>query len=105
MAENSLPVIKKINTPMKIAKDFYMLDILFILVYMVVMIQFETYVHPWLKYPYYILNLIWAIHLTGKSKYNKGKRNWQTILYWLTMDKTVYHSESTVKKEIRGEKI
>lgn len=96
-------VIKQIKTPIKISKSFYLFDIAFILIYVAIWLQAASFVHEWLYYPYLANCVAWGIFFTKKSSLNKGKRNWQSILYYAFKSNVIYESRQRLHITPKGE--
>lgn len=96
-------VIKQIKTPMKISKFFYMFDIAFILIYAATGLQLSSFVHDWLYYPYIANCILWGIFFTRKSSFNKDKRKWQSLLFYLFKAKYNYRSQQHIQIAPKGE--
>lgn len=101
--EGNLPTIKKIKTPIQIFKNIYMFDLIFLLLWILLALQLEALISPYLKYPYYIATIAWGFFLTRESQSNQGKRNWQSIIFYLIRDTGTYTDETYTDKQTKGE--
>ena len=95
--------IKEIKTPVKVSAKIYLFDLAFVIIFAFIFYQLRFLVSDYLKYPYLALCIIWGIVLTMPSKYNKGKRNYQTLLYFVFRRKVTYQDISECQKKTKGE--
>lgn len=83
--------IQELDTPTKIYKHFYLFDLGFVMIYFFVfMLIGQGRVHPALSIPYYCFNAVIAIILTMRSPWNRGKRIFHSIYFFICKDRCVY---------------
>lgn len=83
-------VTQNIESPNRVAKFLYVFDFFFVIGYMGVTFALASIVHEKLHIPFYIFSFLLAIFLTSKSTYNKGRRNYESILLMLQKDILIY---------------
>lgn len=74
----------------KVHGNIYLFDLFFILIYFSVAAMLGSAVSSTLRIPYYIFNVICAMWLTMKSRSNRCRRNYESIILFLRRDKNVY---------------
>lgn len=99
---NTFISIKEIKTPVKLSAKIYLYDFIFVCVYSVIMYQLRFLVSDYLDYVYLGFCAIWGIFFTMPSKYNKGKRNWQTLFLFIVHNQTTYVNICECNKKIQG---
>lgn len=92
-------VTQNIESPNKVAKYLYVFDFFFLIAYMGVTFALASLVHSKLHIIYYIFSFLMAIFLTSKSTYNKGRRNYESILLMLQKDILIYKPYISKEKE------
>lgn len=102
--DKSFVSIKEIKTPAKISSRIYFMDLIFIFAFSFIMFQFKFLVSPYFEHLYLIICVLWGFILTMPSRFNKGKKNWQTVIFFFIRNQTCYTDISECKKKIRGEK-
>ncbi len=85
-------VPQELKSPVKVAKHFYLYDLVFILIFFCAMSVAGSCVHDAVKLFYNIYNILAALILTRASSFNPQKRIFQSIFYKLFRDRTVYHA-------------
>lgn len=95
--------IKEIKTPVKLTARIYLYDLIFMCVYTFFTYQLHFLVSDYLDYFYLGLCVLWGFFLTMPSRYNKGKRNWQTLFFFIIRNKVTYTDISECNKQIRGQ--
>lgn len=96
--------IKQLKTPVKITNVLYVYDFVFVVVFAFVLGQLSFLVHPWLEIPYYAVCVVWGIFFTLHSRFNTGKRNWETIIIYLSRNRTYYKDKTVLERLPKGEK-
>jgi predicted membrane chloride channel (bestrophin family) len=109
------PIPKEINSEIKITRLFYLSDIIFMSVVVVISLMFSSYIHNSFSIPYFIFCFLVGLFLSFPVRSNAGKRRWESYLYWLLGDRKWYGAivESEVKqiaenetdKKIEAEKV
>lgn len=89
MSQN-IPVAEEIESPSKVTKRIEIFDFFFVVFYMVICIGLKSMVSERLSIPFLIFSFFMAIFLTGKSLYNKKRRNYESLYFLLTKDRVVY---------------
>ena len=90
---------QELNAPIKVWKFLYLFDLFFIISYFAVSAVFAGFVHSSLQIPYYIFTALMAVLLTLRSPYNPQKRIFQTVIFAIKKDRTVYHPISLPKDD------
>lgn len=99
-----IPQELKSQTKVSAKIKLYVSDLLFCIAYFMCFLVLDVFVDSRLHLVYYIFNIVVALILTGKSIYNPSKRIYQSLLYMLAKDRTVYHPISEPKANImRGD--
>lgn len=80
----------EIKSASQLNRWMYGADLVFIIAYMLVSMQFGGLVHSGLVIPYYIFNCLVAFVLTRQSPYNPQKRIYHTIIFKISRDTGVY---------------
>jgi uncharacterized membrane-anchored protein YitT (DUF2179 family) len=83
-------VTEDIESPAKVAKGIEIFDFFFLLIYIGISFVLMNMVHGTLKAPFMIFSLLVAIFLTSKSRFNKKRRNFESIILFIQRDKEVY---------------
>lgn len=83
-------VTEDIKSPSKVAKGMDVFDFFFILGYMAISVMLCNAVHSLFKVPFMIFSLVMAILLTAKSRHNKKRRNYESLILLLRKDRAVY---------------
>ena len=77
-------VTQEIKSETKVMKKIYLFDFFFMIIYMSVSLVLGNLVHPSLQILFYIFSGIVALTLTGKSYYNKKRRNYEALRYFFS---------------------
>lgn len=101
--DNTFISIKEIKTPVKLSAKIYLYDFIFVCVYSVIMYQLHFLVSDYLDYLYLAFCIIWGIFLTMPSRYNKEKRNWQTLFLFIVRNQDTYTEINECRKKVQGE--
>ncbi len=84
-------IAKSIKATNKISRYFSAPDFLFVVIYFgASYFLLKGFVHSDLRAYFYIFSLIVPIILSLRSPYNKGKKNYATIYFFVTKDTTIY---------------
>lgn len=97
-------VAKEIKSETKVYKNLYLFDLFFVIIYFAVSFVLGEAVHEKLRMAFYIFSIFWALFLTAKSRTNRRRRNFESIILFLRRDKEIYYpilnrSKATKKKE------
>ena len=92
-------VTQEIKSETKVMKKIYLFDFFFMIIYMSVSLVLGNLVHPSLQILFYIFSGIVALTLTGKSYYNKKRRNYESIAILFQRDREVYHPVLNISKK------
>ena len=82
----------EIKSSTQLNRWLYGMDLIFILAWMLMSMQFAGLVHHLLTVPYYIFNAAVAFALTRQSPYNPQKKIYQTVLIYASRDSGTYQS-------------
>jgi len=82
---------KDISTEISIRKNFFVFDLIVIIIALVLTFIFDSLVYSKLQIPYYIFSMSSVVYLILKSRDNIGKRNYHSIYYALTRNTKTYH--------------
>lgn len=84
-------LIEELHTPTKVYKRLYLFDFCFVLLYFFIFMIFgQERVHQALQIPYYVFNFVVALLLTTHSPFNPQKRMFQSMLFYIKRDRSVY---------------
>ena len=87
----SQTLIEELHTPTKVHKRLYLFDLCFVFLYFFIFMIFgQERVHQALQIPYYVFNFVVALLLTTHSPFNPQKRIFQSILFYIKRDRSVY---------------
>lgn len=101
-----IPQELKSQTKVSSSLKLYLIDFFFIIAYFICFLVLDVFVDDRLQYPYYFFNIVMALLLTRQSIYNPPKRIYQSLLYMIIKDRTVYHPISPPKtQKIKAENI
>ena len=104
--QQRLIIPQELKSPTKVSSKLYLSDFIFIIVYFMCFLILDVFVDSRLHVVYYIFNIFIALILTRKSIYNPPKRIYQTLLYMIIKDRTVYHPISPPEvNKMQGELI
>ncbi len=84
---------KEISSSVKLSKNLYVFDLVFIGIFMCIVWILNFLVYPPLKVPYYIFMTIMALYFRSKSSINPKKRKYQSIYYALVRNRKAYVRE------------
>ncbi len=90
--------IKELKSPTKVNSFFYLFDLVFIIVYMVIASMLSDLVYPKLVILFYIYSFICSIMLVVHSPFNPKKRMYQSIYYFFIKSEDVYKPISNPKE-------
>lgn len=91
--------IKELHAATQVSKNLYILDFLFIIVYLVVSIAFRGFVVSELQVLYFIFNALVAIKLVSRTQTNPGKHFYQALFLWYKKDSSLYYSITNISKD------
>ena len=104
--QQRLIIPQELKSPTKVSSKLYLSDFIFIIVYFMCFLVLDVFVDSRLHVVYYIFNIFIALILTRNSIYNPPKRIYQTLLYMIIKDRTVYHPISPPEvNKMQGELI
>lgn len=92
-------VAQEIKSETKVSKNIYLFDFFFLILYMAVSVIFGTLVHESLRMFFYVYSFLAALFLTGKSHYNRRRRNYESIAILIRRDMQVYHPVLNISRE------
>ena len=95
-----IPQELKSQTKVSSMLKLYLSDLFFCVVYFMCFLVLDVFVDERLQYPYYIFNIFMALLLTRQSIYNPPKRIYQSLIYMIVKDRTVYHPISPLEKPV-----
>ncbi len=84
-------VAKEIKSETKVYKNLYLFDLFFVVIYFAISLVIGTVVHEKMKFAFYVYSVFWALFLTAKSRTNRKRRNYESILLFLRRDKEIYY--------------
>ncbi len=90
---------KDISTEISIRKNFFLFDLIVVIIALALTFMLDSMVYSKLKVPYYIFSMSSVIYLILKSRDNIGKRNYHSIYYALTRNKETYHKIDNIYKD------
>lgn len=96
-------VLESIEHESKVTNFVYARDFFFLLMYGSLTFVLQYFVNTRLKLLYFIMSSIFAIYLTLPSIYNKGRRNYETLILSLKNNSTVYYSVGSYEEVIGGD--
>ncbi len=94
-----IPQELKSQTKVSSTLKLYLTDFFFCIGYFICFLVLDVFVDDRLQYPYYIFNILMALLLTRQSVYNPPKRIYQSLIYMIVKDRTVYHPISPPKAQ------
>lgn len=84
---------KEIKSKPKLFWGLYFTDLAILLVgFLFLFSVTESLVHPYLKFPYYVLGAIMMIYLIMPASANPERKNYQALVYLLKKDGMTYHA-------------
>lgn len=86
-----LIIPQELKSPTKVTSKLYLSDFIFCILYFMCFLVLDVFVDARLHLLYYIFNIFIALLLTQKSIYNPPKRIYQSMIYMIIKDRTVYH--------------
>lgn len=86
-----IPQELKSQTKVSSKLKLYISDFFFCIIYFMCFLVLDVFVDERLQYPYYAFNIFMALILTRQSIYNPPKRIYQSLIYMIVKDRTVYH--------------
>ena len=80
-------VTKEIKSETQVVWIFYARDLLFLLLWIVVVEQMKIWVHSTLRIPYFLFSILIGLRLIWRSRENPERRYYQAIALYLTRPK------------------
>lgn len=90
---------KEIKSQTKVIWKIYVFDFIFFVIYIYISFILSSMVHSKLKILYYVFSSLMAIFLTLPSRYNKKRRNYQSIFLLLKHDTNVYRPIKKIREK------
>lgn len=90
---------KNIKSQTKATKKYMLSDLFFIVIYVGIGFICQGMVADILVWPFHIFNILMAITLISKSKFNPGKRYYHTVFLYLQRNITCYHPIKNISKD------
>lgn len=79
--EETYTIAMEIKSETYFGKGLFLLDLVVIVGYWLLLSNLESLLHPSVRLPYTVFNILAAFLLTRKSRRNPGKRVYQSLLY------------------------
>ena len=95
-------VITNIESKTKATKHFNLSDLFFLTGFLIIAYMFKGAVHELLFIPYMLFSLFNAAYLIMPSRYNKGRKNYESLAVMMKKDVLVYITVKMVKKMSNG---
>lgn len=95
-------VTKDIDAPATVQLGIKVFDIFFVLAYSGIAFALKGVVHPVFQIPYILYSVCMAVFLTMPSRFNRRRRNYESLLFLLHKDKTIYRPIYT-PVDLKGE--
>lgn len=106
---NRYIVVNSIKSGTKFTKlgdiIIYVQDLAVIGFFFLISIFFQDFVMEDLQLPFIIFNIIVGIVMVSPSKYNRGKKMWQTVYLYLSANHETYKGLSNKSLEILKEQM
>ncbi|WP_314922744.1 DUF5592 family protein [Mogibacterium diversum] len=83
-------VITNIESKTKATKHFNLSDLFFLTGFLIIAYMFKGAVHELLFIPYMLFSLFNAAYLIMPSRYNKGRKNYESLAVMMKKDVLVY---------------
>lgn len=93
-------VMKEIKSPPKINKYIYLSDVCFLMVYAGISLIFVNVVYQYFKIPFLIYSMAMGLILTCPSMYNPKRRNYESVLIYVSRNRQVYKRVLNVSNKI-----
>lgn len=94
---NSIP--QEIKSSIRLYKGIFFIDIMVVVLYWNFFSSFDSFVNPKIQIFYTIFNIIIPFILVRPSMSSKGRRVYQSLLFYAIKDKKTYHTDYTVEEE------
>lgn len=83
-------MIKEIKTETKVLKFIYLFDVIFLVAWIAVGVMLKNIVYTDLQIPFIIVHIIFGLIIRAGSPYNKQKKIYEAISFFLKKDKNTY---------------
>jgi hypothetical protein len=93
------PIPREINSEIKITRLFYLSDIVFMSVVVLISLMFSSYVHSAFRMSYFFFCLLIGLFLSFPVRSSAGRRRWQSYLFWIFSDRKWY--VAAVAREVK----
>lgn len=84
-------VAKEVKSETKVYKNLYLFDLFFVVIYFAVSMVMGNAVHEKVRFAFYVYSVFCALFLTAKSRTNRKRRNYESIILFLRRDKEIYY--------------
>lgn len=82
---------KEVSTKIAMKKGFLFIDLIILIAALIVTSLLDPMVYAQLRIPYYIFSMSVALYLVLNSRHNIGKKNYQSIYYYIKRERETYH--------------